>query len=116
MTGFPTTAVRQILDNNNENKKELRRYGSSTEGDDSVKRYRKFAVGYSTERHFRIADHEEPGFYGAYGNIRKELDYSYHVHYRKGELFREGGIGCHAQPMYVSHSFRFIHRTSVCPG
>ena len=24
-----------------------------------------------------------PGFYGAYANLRKKLDYSYHVHYRK---------------------------------
>jgi len=69
------------------NKKVLKKYGSSSiDPDDRCKKlcYRKFTVGYSTERHFRIGDDEEPHFYGAYGNIRKELDYSYHVHYRKG--------------------------------
>ena len=72
---------------NKENKKELQRYGSSVDTESCAinkKCYRKFAVGYSTERHFRIAQDEEPAFYGAYGNVRKQLDYNYHVHYRKG--------------------------------
>ena len=64
--------------------KHLRRYGSSRIDQECENSYRKFAVGYSTERHFRIADHEEPIFCGAYGNVRKELDYSFHEHYRKG--------------------------------
>jgi hypothetical protein len=44
----------------------------------------KFSVTFSTEHHFRCPDDEPPRFYGAYGHIRKQLDYSYHVHYRKG--------------------------------
>ena len=68
-----------------ESEKELRRYGSSIdEACDASNCYRKFEVGYSTERHFRIASHEKPAFVGAYGNVRKQLDYTYHVHYRKG--------------------------------
>ena len=95
MTNFVGEALVQPIaahDDKNDcsikNRKELKRYGSSVEMDDSCpenKRcYRKFAVGYSTERHFRIAHDEEPAFYGAYGNVRKQLDYNYHEHYRKG--------------------------------
>ena len=81
---------------NIQNRKELKRYGSSVEIDnqcpENKRCYRKFAVGYSTERHFRIDDDEEPAFYGAYGNVRKQLDYNYHEHYRKGSLSHNVGL------------------------
>jgi len=42
---------------------------------------KRFSVRKSTEEnHTETGD---TGFYGAYGNVRKKLDYSYHVHYRK---------------------------------
>ena len=117
MTNFLGATLQRIFtkhhDNNNSNnkKKELKRYGSSSVGDDDdnddnvcpdtkKKCYRKFAVGYSTERHFRIANDEEPAFYGAYGNVRKQLDYTYHEHYRKG----------------TSSGFRFLTTVRHLPG
>jgi predicted kinase len=36
----------------------------------------------STEEHFSMAE-RDAGFYGSYANVRRKLDYSYHVHYRK---------------------------------
>ena len=100
MTNFvDPTLQRMFNDTNNSlsddtattNEKKLQQYGSSVidDHDDgccsgSRKLYRKFAVGYSTERHFRIGDDETPAFYGAYGYVRKQLDYTFHQHYRKG--------------------------------
>lgn len=93
MANFLGKTLQRTVTNDDDNSKELKRYGSSSVNEDGnsnrnicpkKKCYRKFAVGYSTERHFRIGDDEEPGFYGAYGHVRKELDYTYHEHYRKG--------------------------------
>jgi hypothetical protein len=42
---------------------------------------RRFSISHSTEEQFKSSD--DFGFYGAYGHIRKQLDYSYHCHYRK---------------------------------
>jgi len=45
---------------------------------------RRFSVRKSTEEHHSVSnDDNAVGFYGAYGNVRKKLDYKYHVHYRK---------------------------------
>lgn len=37
----------------------------------------------TTEEHFSTSDTSKIGFYGAYAKVRQQLDYSYHVHYRK---------------------------------
>lgn len=42
---------------------------------------RSFSISHSTETLFKSLD--DFGFYGAHGHIRKQLDYSYHQHYRK---------------------------------
>lgn len=47
----------------------------------SKRHNRCFSVSNSTEELFKSLD--DFGFYGAHGHIRKQLDYSYHQHYRK---------------------------------
>lgn len=42
---------------------------------------KRFSIQKSTEEHHKETD--DTGYYGAYGSLRKKLDYSYHVHYRK---------------------------------
>lgn len=44
--------------------------------------YKPLCLKSSTEEHFR-SQKDEQKFYGAYGHIRKKLDYSYHSHYQK---------------------------------
>jgi len=44
---------------------------------------KRFSVLKSTEEHHSETQDDAVGFYGAYGNLRKKLDYKYHVHYRK---------------------------------
>ena len=51
---------------------------------------RRFSVVASTEEHFRST--EDLGFYGAYGHIRKKLDYSYHAHYTKSRQWLHDSI------------------------
>ena len=51
---------------------------------------RRFSVLASTEEHFRSTD--DLGFYGAYGQVRKKLDYSYHAHYTKSRQWLHDSI------------------------
>jgi hypothetical protein len=46
----------------------------------------------TTEKHYAIAPQEKPHFYGAYGVVRRKLDYSYHSHYCKERQFVHDGI------------------------
>jgi hypothetical protein len=43
---------------------------------------RRFSAIRSTEDHHQ-ADYEDEGFFGAYGHVRRKLDYTYHANYTK---------------------------------
>ena len=45
--------------------------------------YNPFRCNESTEAHFKIPDGEPKKFYGSYGHVRKQLDYTFHCCYRK---------------------------------
>ena len=49
--------------------------------------YNPFCCDESTETHFKIPDDDPKKFYGSYGHVRKQLDYTFHAHYRKGKFF-----------------------------
>lgn len=51
---------------------------------------RKFSVDRSTEEYF--AEHGDPQYTGAFGHIRKRLDYDYHSNYRKERQWFHDGI------------------------
>lgn len=81
---------------------------------------RHFSISHSTEDRCRSLDDE--GFYGAYGHIRKKLDYSYHQHYRKERQWLHDSIieaylqnGAYADPNCLPHQ-PWLILTVGCQG
>lgn len=65
---------------------------------------RRFSVLTSTADHFR--DENDPKFYGPYAHIRKELDYTYHSHYKKERQWLQDSI--------IEEFVDKIHNTESC--
>ena len=66
--------------------------------------HKKFSTLQSTADHFRSED--DLGFYGPYAHIRKNLDYSYHSHYRKERQWLQDSI--------VDDLLGTVNDTNVC--